>query len=257
MTAPSGTNAPANYHGAGYGGMFSPATYSGAGFPQFLTSRQVLPPSGLGSNFRRARTFMGPGQHQLEGDYIGSSGLSSEEPSRAITGSSSDPFLHQAPGISPNYQHMLQYQRPEHEWMPRRASEGFSEYNRSGMSDTARPDTAASAFSSYSTGSGDQHGFPPTHHFPYNMVSASDPESSGSITELAPTTGGNPQKYNFVPLPNQPKKRPRRRFEEIERLYDCNYPGCNKAYGTLNHLNAHASMQKHGPKRLPSGEFKP
>lgn len=52
-----------------------------------------------------------------------------------------------------------------------------------------------------------------------------------------------------------PKKRPRRRFEEIERLYTCNYPGCIKAYGTLNHLNAHVSMQKHGPKRVP-GEFK-
>ena len=64
-----------------------------------------------------------------------------------------------------------------------------------------------------------------------------------------------PEKYSFVPLPSQPKKRPRRRFEEIERIYDCNYPGCNKAYGTLNHLNAHVSMQKHGPKRVPA-EFK-
>ena len=36
-------------------------------------------------------------------------------------------------------------------------------------------------------------------------------------------------------------------------MYTCNYPGCTKAYGTLNHLNAHAMHQKHGPKRLPSG----
>ncbi|KAH9818884.1 hypothetical protein DFH28DRAFT_1123239 [Melampsora americana] len=41
----------------------------------------------------------------------------------------------------------------------------------------------------------------------------------------------------------------------IERLYSCSYPGCTKAYGTLNHLNAHITMQKHGPKRLPQ-EFK-
>ncbi|OAV92870.1 hypothetical protein PTTG_27511 [Puccinia triticina 1-1 BBBD Race 1] len=61
--------------------------------------------------------------------------------------------------------------------------------------------------------------------------------------------------YNFNILPGAPRKRARRRFDEVERLYDCNYPGCSKAYGTLNHLNAHISMQKHGPKRLPQ-EFK-
>ncbi|KZS90776.1 hypothetical protein SISNIDRAFT_398736, partial [Sistotremastrum niveocremeum HHB9708] len=62
--------------------------------------------------------------------------------------------------------------------------------------------------------------------------------------------------YSFVPLPgNALKKRPRRRYDEIERLYNCQWPGCAKAYGTLNHLNAHVSMQRHGPKRSPS-EFK-
>ncbi|KAI8329279.1 hypothetical protein EDC96DRAFT_529509 [Choanephora cucurbitarum] len=62
--------------------------------------------------------------------------------------------------------------------------------------------------------------------------------------------------YSFVAIPgtNQ-RKRPRRRYDEIERLYHCNWPGCTKAYGTLNHLNAHVSMQQHGPKRHPA-EFK-
>ncbi|KAI9281437.1 hypothetical protein BC943DRAFT_282467 [Umbelopsis sp. AD052] len=62
--------------------------------------------------------------------------------------------------------------------------------------------------------------------------------------------------FSFVSLPgiNQPK-RPRRRYDEIERLYHCNWQGCNKSYGTLNHLNAHVSMQRHGPKRQPT-EFK-
>lgn len=52
--------------------------------------------------------------------------------------------------------------------------------------------------------------------------------------------------FSFVSLPgiNQPK-RPRRRYDEIERLYSCNWQGCTKSYGTLNHLNAHVSMQKH------------
>ncbi|KAL7421105.1 hypothetical protein Q5752_003989 [Cryptotrichosporon argae] len=53
----------------------------------------------------------------------------------------------------------------------------------------------------------------------------------------------------------QHKKRPRRRYDEIERLYLCGFNGCEKSYGTLNHLNAHVAMQKHGEKRLPS-EFK-
>ena len=60
--------------------------------------------------------------------------------------------------------------------------------------------------------------------------------------------------YSFVALPgNAVKKRPRRRYDEIERLYQCSWPDCNKSYGTLNHLNAHVTMQKHGMKRSPNG----
>ncbi|KAG0151832.1 hypothetical protein CROQUDRAFT_467435 [Cronartium quercuum f. sp. fusiforme G11] len=66
---------------------------------------------------------------------------------------------------------------------------------------------------------------------------------------------GSDRPYQFNLLPGAPRKRARRRFDEVERLYQCNYPGCTKAYGTLNHLNAHICMQKHGPKRLPQ-EFK-
>ncbi|KAG9057598.1 hypothetical protein FS842_005559 [Serendipita sp. 407] len=62
--------------------------------------------------------------------------------------------------------------------------------------------------------------------------------------------------YSFISLPgNTVRKRPRRKFEEITRNYACNWGDCNKAYGTLNHLNAHVVMQKHGPKRTPT-EFK-
>ncbi|KAI8337544.1 hypothetical protein BC941DRAFT_425563 [Chlamydoabsidia padenii] len=62
--------------------------------------------------------------------------------------------------------------------------------------------------------------------------------------------------YSFVAIPgmNQ-RKRPRRRYDEIERLYHCTFPGCKKSYGTLNHLNSHVLMQSHGPKRHPA-EFK-
>ena len=62
--------------------------------------------------------------------------------------------------------------------------------------------------------------------------------------------------YSFVSLPgNTVRKRPRRRYDEIERLYQCSFSGCTKAYGTLNHLNAHVSMQRHGQKRHPSGKL--
>ncbi|QIW95694.1 hypothetical protein AMS68_001212 [Peltaster fructicola] len=70
--------------------------------------------------------------------------------------------------------------------------------------------------------------------------------------------GGHPLStvYSFVPIPGaQQHKRPRRRYEEIERMYKCGWNGCEKAYGTLNHLNAHVTMQSHGTKRTPE-EFK-
>ena len=63
------------------------------------------------------------------------------------------------------------------------------------------------------------------------------------------------QVYSFVPIPGaQQHKRPRRRYEEIERMYKCGWQGCEKAYGTLNHLNAHVTMQSHGSKRTPEGK---
>ena len=51
------------------------------------------------------------------------------------------------------------------------------------------------------------------------------------------------------------KRRHRRRYDEVVRLYQCNYRSCTKSYGTLNHLNHHIVLQSHGLKRFPS-EFK-
>ncbi|KZT50509.1 hypothetical protein CALCODRAFT_444511, partial [Calocera cornea HHB12733] len=53
----------------------------------------------------------------------------------------------------------------------------------------------------------------------------------------------------------QIRKRPRRKAEEIERIYECGFEGCNKSYGTLNHLNAHVRNASHGEKRRPE-EFR-
>ncbi|KAK7960975.1 hypothetical protein PG996_011616 [Apiospora saccharicola] len=86
------------------------------------------------------------------------------------------------------------------------------------------------------------------------------PQSVFTPTSAAPpgrpAQYGTHQVYSFVPIPGaQQHKRPRRRYEEIERMYKCGWNGCEKAYGTLNHLNAHVTMQSHGQKRTPE-EFK-
>ncbi|KXX79816.1 hypothetical protein MMYC01_203322 [Madurella mycetomatis] len=84
----------------------------------------------------------------------------------------------------------------------------------------------------------------PSHHvFPQTPTSATPQARPNQV-------------YSFVPIPGaQQHKRPRRRYEEIERMYKCGWNGCEKAYGTLNHLNAHVTMQAHGQKRTPE-EFK-
>ena len=73
-----------------------------------------------------------------------------------------------------------------------------------------------------------------------------------------PSSPSNPSKtYAFVSLLGTTiRERPRRRYDEIESLYHCSWPDCTKSYGTLNHLNAHVVMQKHGARRLPSGEHR-
>jgi transcription factor CON7 len=95
----------------------------------------------------------------------------------------------------------------------------------------------------------------------------SSPSSMGSILpspspvdQFAPPTDVSPDtdpsaSYAFVPPhASHVKKRPRRRYDEIERVYFCTFPDCFKGYGTLNHLNAHIHIQGHGPKRDASGE---
>ncbi|KAI4226524.1 MAG: hypothetical protein L6R36_003120 [Xanthoria steineri] len=96
---------------------------------------------------------------------------------------------------------------------------------------------------------GHPHGMPGgPYSSPGSAVSA-----GGQVATAGPRSG---QVYSFVPIPGaQQHKRPRRRYEEIERMYKCGWHGCEKAYGTLNHLNAHVTMQSHGNKRTPE-EFK-
>eukprot|EP00834_Sanchytrium_tribonematis_P009050 NODE_1422_length_1098_cov_1.086086.p1 type:complete len:129 gc:universal NODE_1422_length_1098_cov_1.086086:664-278(-) len=39
-------------------------------------------------------------------------------------------------------------------------------------------------------------------------------------------------------------KRPRRRSDEIERIYQCFF--CEKGYGSISHLNTHIKLKSHG-----------
>lgn len=61
--------------------------------------------------------------------------------------------------------------------------------------------------------------------------------------------------HQHIPSTQPKKKRPRRKANEMERLYACNWKNCKNSYGTLNHLNAHITFKRHGPKRKPE-EFK-
>ena len=89
---------------------------------------------------------------------------------------------------------------------------------------------------------------PPPSSVYQSRSSRAEIHRDGSV----PQQPGESKVYNFVASAGQTTKRPRRRYDEIERLYTCDYPGCQKAYGTLNHLNSHKTMQKHGPKSTPA-----
>ncbi|KDN37671.1 hypothetical protein K437DRAFT_229073 [Tilletiaria anomala UBC 951] len=50
-------------------------------------------------------------------------------------------------------------------------------------------------------------------------------------------------------------KQQRRCWHEVDRQYQCNAPGCSKAYGRLHHLNTHIMARGHGEKRRQQGEL--
>ncbi|KAG0055611.1 hypothetical protein BGZ83_008045, partial [Gryganskiella cystojenkinii] len=97
-----------------------------------------------------------------------------------------------------------------------------------------------------------QHSQQHQHHHHHQPQQPTPWPQDGDVVSTDGSVNGS-KVYSFVPLSGvNSKKRPRRRFDEIERLYVCNWGDCEKSYGTLNHLNAHVNMQKHGPKRLPA-----
>ncbi|KAI1180288.1 hypothetical protein F4777DRAFT_574048 [Nemania sp. FL0916] len=137
---------------------------------------------------------------------------------------------------SPTYPHGQYSPYPQ---PPQDMAHSYQQGAPAGMYTPTRPDWANYAH--------------PTGQMPHHPVY---PHQPNSAPQGRPTQYGVQQVYSFVPIPGaQQHKRPRRRYEEIERMYKCGWNGCEKAYGTLNHLNAHVTMQSHGQKRTPE-EFK-
>ncbi|KAL1918309.1 uncharacterized protein VTP21DRAFT_2969 [Calcarisporiella thermophila] len=96
----------------------------------------------------------------------------------------------------------------------------------------------------------------PSTHYPSSNPPMSEMQQQRRSSSCSSEADEPQKQWTFISLPGiNMRKRPRRRYEEIERNYCCTWPGCTKAYGTLNHLNAHIHMQGHGEKRHPS-EFK-
>jgi hypothetical protein len=94
------------------------------------------------------------------------------------------------------------------------------------------------------------------HPQPHYVVANISPQALHRTAYVpAPAYGGPPASRQRSSSHANPEyvKRPRRRAEEVDRKYACNYPGCDKAYGALNHLNTHVRNTNHGPKREPKG----
>ena len=44
-------------------------------------------------------------------------------------------------------------------------------------------------------------------------------------------------------------RRFRRKPKQVLRLFDCDFEGCDKSYGTISHLNTHRTRKNHGDAR--------
>ncbi|KAK3937614.1 putative transcriptional regulator [Diplogelasinospora grovesii] len=206
--------------------VYPPSARSGS-FPEHVRQYHPATNHSVGSG-GMAQTPTSPSSVPL---HDGRNHHSSAQPIKSDSDVPIDPSI---AASSPTYPHG-QYSPAPYAPPPQDMPHGYQHPASSSMYAQPRPD-----WTGYS-----QHGGPinPGHHvFPQTPTSAA-PQRPNQV-------------YSFVPIPGaQQHKRPRRRYEEIERMYKCGWNGCEKAYGTLNHLNAHVTMQAHGQKRTPE-EFK-
>jgi hypothetical protein len=63
------------------------------------------------------------------------------------------------------------------------------------------------------------------------------PHSGGTSPAMVSHHQPLPMAYSFAPIPGaRQHKRPARRYEEIERMYNCGWNGCGRAYGTVRSI---------------------
>lgn len=73
---------------------------------------------------------------------------------------------------------------------------------------------------------------------------------SNSISNVSATSSNESHPNSSVTrIKPKNRKRQRKKFEDVKRLYYCDYQNCNKGYGSLTHLNEHRVIQRHGPRK--------
>lgn len=150
-----------------------------------------------------------------------------------ITSAASSPSMERPPSRSLNPQAQSQQHQQHQQHSQQSAAGGYSRprtMSHSRHPSSSRPSTSTTATST----SQSYHLSTPVHpvsNFPF--IPAQPPRTTPEASEGEP-------------------RRKRRKYEEIERRYHCGWNGCTKAYGTLNHLNDHVSLQGHGNKRRGS-----
>ncbi|PVG04709.1 hypothetical protein CPB86DRAFT_11793 [Serendipita vermifera] len=227
VSRPSSATAPADYQPSRSGAhrrrdsWGSPSTSSNASFTtgskyqNYNSAHSLVPP---------------PPYHAYNPNYQNGS----EPPS--MTGSSIDTSsVTDSPDYTNQYRFRIASSASTSPSLDRPASRSFSQqqqqypYSRSSHSrhmSSSRPSTSATSTS---------YPMSTPQHTPavFPFIPAQPPRSTPETSEGEP-------------------RRKRRKYEEIERRYVCGWNGCLKAYGTLNHLNDHVSLQGHGPKRRSS-----
>lgn len=74
-------------------------------------------------------------------------------------------------------------------------------------------------------------------------------DNNDALAASARTAYKSPAASASPAATNKPRRRVRRRYNQILRRFCCSYPQCNKSYGSLNHLNAHIVTKKHGQRK--------
>ncbi|KAI5478946.1 zinc finger, C2H4-type domain containing protein [Pseudohyphozyma bogoriensis] len=275
MTAPSSVSAP--YFGAAHysptqptvsSSFYAPPQYLSNPIPRntFQYSVDSGAPTAVehdhdgGEAVFRARNFSLP---ELVGLNSGGGGLPDEPRYASGGGSPPSTFFY---GVPPP--RAVKEDELHHAGGPPRptAISGLPPHHALSSSPEQSYDSRPTTGDSHTTSSSHTTVGPPGSFVPPGHISGYHHQSMALREQLPPPPppphggaqhhGADGKVYNFIQQAGQSTKRPRRRYDEIERLYDCNYPGCTKAYGTLNHLNSHKTMQKHGPRSTPAAEFK-